>query len=203
MAFFIIQTHNWSWGLRHRLPGVREGKDAPESVHLFSVLGGNVRQSYFPIMGGGGGDLDHVEVGLDQRQPQRAETVPEGTEDLCLATEDWSSSEKDDTYLDLTLCLLLSACFLDLEHAIRDSSDSSVYWSEADLGSTSCFLWECFLTEAFLEGSSVGLEGWSDTTLWSAPRWGRSAGPQSTSICSTFEVVRGCLGGVGPDWQQH
>ena len=27
----------------------------PESVHLFSILGGNGRQSYFPIIGGGGG----------------------------------------------------------------------------------------------------------------------------------------------------
>ena len=56
------------------------------------------------------GGLDHVEVGLDQRQPQRA-----------------LRTEEDDTNLDLTLCLLLSACFLDLEDEIRGSSDSSVY----------------------------------------------------------------------------
>ena len=37
-AFLIIQTHDWSWGPRHRLPGVREGKNAPKSVTLFSVL---------------------------------------------------------------------------------------------------------------------------------------------------------------------
>ena len=37
---------------RHRLPGVREGKNVPESVHLFSVFGGNVRQSYFHIIRG-------------------------------------------------------------------------------------------------------------------------------------------------------
>ena len=41
----------------------------PEGVHPFSVLGGNVRQSHFPVIRGG---LDHVEVGLGQREPQRA-----------------------------------------------------------------------------------------------------------------------------------
>ena len=47
---------------------------------------------------------------------------------------------EDETYLDLDLYLLLSACFLGLVDDIRGWSDSSEYWSEADLGPTSCFL---------------------------------------------------------------
>ena len=49
----------------------------------------------------------------------------EGFEDLCLVAEDWSSSEEDDTYLHLTFCLLLSACFLGLVGDIWGSSDST------------------------------------------------------------------------------
>ena len=41
-----------------------------KGVHFFSVLGGNIRQSYFPIIRWG---LDRVDIGLDQREPQRAE----------------------------------------------------------------------------------------------------------------------------------
>ena len=52
LAFFIIRAHNGSWGPRHRLPGVRERKNAPECVHFFCILGRNVRQSYFPIISG-------------------------------------------------------------------------------------------------------------------------------------------------------
>ena len=63
-AFLVVQTHDGSGGPRHGLPGVREGKNAPEGVHFFSVLGGNIRQSYLLIIRGG---LDRVEVDLDQR----------------------------------------------------------------------------------------------------------------------------------------
>ena len=66
----------------------------PEGVHLFSVLGGNVSE-LLPYNKGG---LDHVEIGLGLKEPQRA--------------------EEDDMYLDLTLCLLLSACFWGLEDEI-------------------------------------------------------------------------------------
>ena len=67
MAFLVVQTHDEVEDLG--LPGIREGKNAPEGVHLLSILRGNVRQCYFPIIKEG---LDHVVGGLGQKEAQRA-----------------------------------------------------------------------------------------------------------------------------------
>ena len=98
-AFLVVQTHDGSGGPRHRLPGFREWNNVPEGVHFFSVLGGNVRHSYFPIIRGVWIVLRLVLVRESPRGLWRH-----------VSAEDWSSSE--DTYLDLALYLLLSACFL-------------------------------------------------------------------------------------------
>ena len=52
MAFSSSRPITEVEDLRHRLPGVRERKNVPECVHFFRILGGNVRQSYFPIIRG-------------------------------------------------------------------------------------------------------------------------------------------------------
>ena len=71
-AFLVVQPHDRSGGPRHRLSGIREGKKTSEGVHFLSILRGNVRQGYFPVIRGG---LDRVEVGLDQNEnePQRVD----------------------------------------------------------------------------------------------------------------------------------
>ena len=91
MAFLVIQPHDRSGGPRHRLPGIREGKNTPEGVHFFSILRGNVRQGYFPKIRWVWIVLRLVLIRMS----------PRGFEDLCLGAEDWSSSEDEDTYLDL------------------------------------------------------------------------------------------------------
>ena len=49
-AFLIVQPHDRSGGPRHVLPGIREGKNMSKGVHFLSILRGNVRQGYFPII---------------------------------------------------------------------------------------------------------------------------------------------------------
>ena len=49
-AILIVQTNDRSGGPRYGLPGIREGQNTSEDVHLFSILRGNVRQGYFPII---------------------------------------------------------------------------------------------------------------------------------------------------------
>ena len=55
-----------SGGPRHGLPGIIEVKNTSKGVHFLSILRGNIRQGYFPIIRGG---LDRFEVGLDQNEP--------------------------------------------------------------------------------------------------------------------------------------
>ena len=49
-AFLIVQPNDRSGGPRHGLPGIREGKNTYDGVHFFSILRGNLRQGYFPII---------------------------------------------------------------------------------------------------------------------------------------------------------
>ena len=90
---------------------------------------------------------------------------------------------------------MLSECFLDLEEGIRGSSESSISWSEAELGSTGC-LWLCFLWEYETSSGwpSEGATYWSEES-WVDTRRGGSAGPYSTSIASLGMLVPGLGGG--------